>query len=230
MRALFLDTETTGLDEKKERVIEIGIIEVVDGEMTGNYYHAIINPLKKISSFIEKLTGISNETVSDKPTFIDIYDTLIDFIGDDYIIFAHNSSFDMKMLNAEFKRMGKPIITMDKWVDTIKISKQLKPARSHSLDAICKREKVSLKERDVHSAIIDAKILFHVYKSLTKDVSDMSGLLDLAIEKPKVKMEERKPVKFPVRIVGSTTREERDIHKEFVRESIPNAIWNEYIL
>ncbi|MBP5338838.1 MAG: 3'-5' exonuclease [Prevotella sp.] len=99
------DLETTGLDLVKDRIIQLSYIKVMpDGtEERGNY---LINPECDIKPEITKLTGISNETVSDQPTFKQLAKTLADkFQGCDFAGFNSNH-FDIPLLAEEFLRAG----------------------------------------------------------------------------------------------------------------------------
>ena len=68
-RKLILDTETTGLDFVNDKIIEIGIVELKDNVLTQSYFHEYINPEKNISLSAQKIHGISNEFLINKPTF-----------------------------------------------------------------------------------------------------------------------------------------------------------------
>ena len=68
-RKLILDTETTGLDFENDKIIEIGIVELRENILTQNYFHEYINPEKDISLSAQKVHGISNEFLIDKPVF-----------------------------------------------------------------------------------------------------------------------------------------------------------------
>ena len=89
-RLLVLDTETTGLDlENGDRVIEIGIIELIDGVKTGHNFQRYFNPNKKIEKSAQDIHGLTNEFLSDKPNFYEIADEFeVNYIikgnGDEY--------------------------------------------------------------------------------------------------------------------------------------------------
>ena len=77
-RKLILDTETTGLDSDSDRIIEIGIVELKDNVLTQNYFHEYINPEKNISLSAQKIHGISNKDLVNKPTFSKIAQKFLD--------------------------------------------------------------------------------------------------------------------------------------------------------
>ena len=88
-RKLILDTETTGLNFYDDKVIEIGIVELIDNVLTQNYFHEYINPEMNISLSAQKVHGISNEFLIEKPTF-------------NYLINSGIYVFDNKVLNFTF--------------------------------------------------------------------------------------------------------------------------------
>ena len=101
MREVILDTETTGLDPKQNRVVEIGCIELVNSIATGREYHTYIRPdddYMPAEAFA--VHGISQEFLSDKPRFGEIVKDFLAFLEHGRIV-AHNAEFDMGFLNAE---------------------------------------------------------------------------------------------------------------------------------
>ncbi len=104
MREIVFDTETTGLDSRVERVIEIGAIELVNRFPTGRTYHVYINPDgRPIDPEAQAVHGISMADLADKPVFGGIVDEFCAFI-DGATLVAHNAGFDIGFLNAEFAR------------------------------------------------------------------------------------------------------------------------------
>jgi DNA polymerase-3 subunit epsilon len=167
-REIVLDTETTGLDPKTgHRVIEIACVEVQDLLPTGAHFHCYINPDRDIDPEAEKVHGISRASLRDKPRFEDpaIVDAMLDFIGDAPLI-AHNAAFDRGFLNAELERAGRAILPDARWTCTYELAKRRFPGMYNSLDALCKRFKISLAEREKHGALVDTRLLAMVYLEL----------------------------------------------------------------
>ena len=79
-KLLILDTERTGLDYENDKIIEIGIVELRDNVLTQNHFHEYINPEIVISISAQKVHGITNEFLLDKPTFNNIAQKFLDFI------------------------------------------------------------------------------------------------------------------------------------------------------
>ena len=108
MREIIFDTETTGLDNRADRIIEIGGIELINHFPTGNTLHLYINPGdRKVHPDALAVHGITDESLKDKPPFEEVADKILNFFGDAKWI-AHNATFDMGFVNAEFARLGRP--------------------------------------------------------------------------------------------------------------------------
>ncbi|WP_419168156.1 PolC-type DNA polymerase III [Halobacteriovorax sp.] len=99
------DLETTGGNQKKDKIIEIGLVQI-DNLKVGATKSFLINPERKIPDFIQKLTSISQEEVEDAPKIDEVIEEVLEFIGDRVLI-AHNSSFDIPFLNSVLKRLGR---------------------------------------------------------------------------------------------------------------------------
>lgn len=165
-KEIVLDTETTGIDPRKgHRLIEIGCIEIEDLLPTGRTFHHYVDPEREIEPDATRVHGITNAQVRGKPKFASICDQLIEFIGDSKII-AHNAAFDRGFINMELERHGKPSPPDEQWIDTLEIARHKFPGMANSLDALCKRYNISLAERDLHGALIDARLLASVYLEL----------------------------------------------------------------
>ena len=167
-REIVLDTETTGLDPKSgHRVIEIACIEIEDYLPTGRNFHRFVDPQRDIDPEAEKVHGISRRSLIGKPTFDqeDICDAFLDFVGEAKVV-AHNAAFDRGFINHELEQAGRSILPAQQWVCTWELAKVRFPGMYNSLDALCKRFKISLVEREKHGALIDTRLLSMVYLEL----------------------------------------------------------------
>ncbi|HEY0102045.1 MAG TPA: DNA polymerase III subunit epsilon [Brevundimonas sp.] len=165
-REIVLDTETTGFDPRTgDRMIEVGCIEIEDLLPTGRMFHRLIHPERTIPPDAIRVHGITDEKVRDAPKFPEIVIDLCDFIGDAPII-AHNAQFDRNFIDHEFGRCGRALFPEDRWIDTLQLAQVRFPGMANSLDALCKRFKISLVERSLHGALIDARLLAEVYLEL----------------------------------------------------------------
>lgn len=163
MREIIFDTETTGLDNKADRVIEIGGIELLNHFPTGRTFHVYINPGdRKVHPDALAVHGITDEFLKDKPLFADIVSDLQEFFdGAKWI--AHNATFDMGFINAEFERLGLAPVPSDMVVDTLALARRKHPMGPNSLDALCRRYGIDNSHRTKHGALLDSELLAEVY-------------------------------------------------------------------
>ena len=165
-REIVLDTETTGFDPKTgDRLIEVGCIEIEDLLPTGRTFHSFVNPERLIPPDAIRVHGITDDKVRDAPKFRDVVHELMAFIGDAPVI-AHNAAFDRNFIDHECGLCGHALIEETRWIDTLQLAQKRFPGMANSLDALCKRFKISLVERTLHGALIDARLLADVYLEL----------------------------------------------------------------
>lgn len=170
MRQIVLDTETTGLEPSQaHRIIEIGCVELIDRQLTGNHYHQYLNPEREVEEGAIEVHGLSNEFLADKPLFADVVDDFLDFIkGAELII--HNAPFDTGFINHELKLLNaghESLENMCTILDTLAMARQKHPGQKNNLDALCKRYEVENAHRTLHGALLDAEILADVYLRMT---------------------------------------------------------------
>lgn len=163
MREIIFDTETTGLDNRMDRIIEIGGIELFNHFPTGRTLHLFVNPGdQKVHPDALAVHGISDEFLKDKPPFADVFEQILEFFGDGKWI-AHNATFDMGFVNAELARLGVPPILPDRVVDTLSLARRKHPMGPNSLDALCRRYGIDNSHRTKHGALLDSELLAEVY-------------------------------------------------------------------
>ncbi|KRB62970.1 DNA polymerase III subunit epsilon [Rhizobium sp. Root708] len=163
MREIIFDTETTGLDSRIDRVIEIGGIELLNHFPTGRTLHLYINPGdQKIHPDALAVHGITDESLKDKPPFSAVVDQILEFFGDGRWI-AHNATFDMGFMNAELARLGLPPILPERVTDTLSLARRKNPMGPNSLDALCRRYGIDNSHRTKHGALLDSELLAEVY-------------------------------------------------------------------
>lgn len=169
-RVICFDIETTGFEYLRgDRCIEIGAVEMIDGQITDNTFHEYINPEGKIippeTYMVHK---ISNAFLEDKPKMSIVAPKFLEFIGDAPLV-AHNGiDFDFPFINHELEMLNLPQIPRSRQLDSIVIARnRVFGPKSYSLDALAKWYGISLTARaDAHGALIDAEILAKVYKEL----------------------------------------------------------------
>jgi DNA polymerase-3 subunit epsilon len=113
----------------------------------------------------QRVHGLTDAFLADKPSFASIAQDLIAFLGDAPLV-IHNASFDLKFLNSEFARLSLPAIPLARAIDTIDIAKSKVPGARYSLDELCKRFGIDLSARQKHGALLDAELTAQVYLEL----------------------------------------------------------------
>jgi DNA polymerase III subunit epsilon len=170
----FVDLETTGATATRDRITEIGILRVVDGELVEEW-STLVDPERSIPEDIRILTGISNEMVRGKPTFAELAREVHDRL-DGHVFVAHNARFDYGFLKNEFRRCGLAF-TADV-LCTVRLSRRLHPeAHGHSLDALVARHGLqeaffpdaSGARTGRHSALGDARAIWRFVQALYRD-------------------------------------------------------------
>ncbi|MBE8215918.1 MAG: DNA polymerase III subunit epsilon [Endozoicomonadaceae bacterium] len=183
-RLIFLDTETTGLKPQENRLIEIGCVEVIDRESTGQHYHTYLNPKQPVSAGAFSVHGLSNEFLNDKPLFHDVVHDFLAFIQSAEVI-IHNAPFDTGFINMELKRLEKNHKTLEKYctiTDSLAEARKKHRGQKNTLDALCDRYHVNRNERTFHGALLDAQLLSDMYLNMTG--GQVSFILDEAQEEP----------------------------------------------
>lgn len=213
MRQIVLDTETTGLDPNDgHRIIEVGCVEIVDRRCTNNVLHFYINPERDIDDGAAEVHGITREQLADKPVFAAIAESLMDFIrGAELVI--HNAPFDVGFLNAEFARLGGARIEEHCSVlDTLVLARQKHPGQRVSLDALCKRYGVDNSGRELHGALLDARLLADVYLVMTGGQVGLSLGGEQSSDGVSIETIRRLPAQREALRVVRASAEEREAH------------------
>lgn len=227
IREIVLDTETTGLNPKAgDRLIEIGCVELIDRAPTGAEFHRFVNPEgRDVHPEAEAIHGISTASLQDKPTFSEVADDFLAFIGGDTLV-IHNAPFDIGFLNMELERTRRARLDNERVLDTLALAKRKHPAGPNTLDALCKRYGIDNSDRTKHGAIIDSLLLAEVYVELLgirqaslgfgddRKVASASSALQRAAAR-------QRPRALPRRL----TPEAEAAHAEFVRSLGQAALW-----
>ena len=151
---VMLDLETTGGNPVHDRITEIAAVRMEGGREVARW-SSLVNPGATISTFIQNLTGISNEMVQDAPGFDEVAYRLLDLL-DGAVLVAHNVRFDHGFLLNEFSRLN--ISLRVKTLCTVRLSRQLYPQhKGHGLDAIMQRHGLTTLAR--HRAMGDVDMV-----------------------------------------------------------------------
>ncbi len=166
MREIIFDTETTGLDPKAgDRLVEIGCIEMVNRVATGRTWHGYFNPQRAMPPDAERIHGLTDAFLADKPLFAARAQEFLEFIAESPLV-AHNAGFDFGFVNAELAMCNLPGLGLERMVDTVALARARHPGAKNSLDALCTRYGIDRSHRTLHGALLDAELLAQVYVEL----------------------------------------------------------------
>lgn len=230
-REIVLDTETTGFEPHLgHRLVEIACLELEDFVPTGRSYHTYIDPERDMPEDAERVHGLSGAFLKGKPKVAEVAADFLAFVADAPII-AHNAGFDRAFVNYELGVCGHAEIHETRWIDTLAMARQRFPGMHNSLDALCKRFKISLSEREKHGALIDARLLAAVYLELKGGRERRLELTTGAFEAQAVSAARQsaygaRPRPLPLR----STDAERELHAAFLRDVLgSDDLWKKHL-
>jgi DNA polymerase-3 subunit epsilon len=228
MREIVFDTETTGFEPADgHRIVEIGCVELVDHFPTGNSFQAYLNPEREVPIESQRVHGLSNEFLADKPFFAAVAEAFLEFIGDAPLV-IHNAGFDIKFINAELARTGHPPIQLSRAIDTIEIAKRKIPGARYSLDELCKRFGIDLTQRSKHGALLDAELTAQLYLELIGGRQRGLALAPVEIAVAGIEVEIARARQRPNRLEPRISQDEIALHLVFVEKELgPDALWNQ---
>lgn len=224
MREIVLDTETTGLDaDNGDRIVDIGCVELENHQPTGKTFQVYINPMRSMDEEVVRIHGLTEEFLSDKPTFEEIADDFLAFVGENTPLVIHNAAFDIKFLNMELKRCHRPCLSSKRVIDTLIIARNKFPGARVNLDVLCKRFDIDASKRTVHGALLDSELLAEVYLEL---ITDRELVFASKTENPvhqEVQNSLQEEIHFPKRS-WPLSEEEKKAHDDFL-SLLKNPIW-----
>jgi DNA polymerase-3 subunit epsilon len=224
-REIILDTETTGLDPNDgHRIIEICCLELVGHLPTGRVFHTLVQPERDVPEDSVRIHGLTAEKLADAPVFASMVDEFLSFVADSPLV-IHNAEFDLKFLNHELSRVGKPSLTPDRGIDTIAIAKKRFPGARYSLDELCRRFNIDLSVRTKHGARIDAELLAEVYLELLGGRQVRLALSPGDAVAARIEQIARVARPRPTPLAERITAMEREIHARFVAALDGDVIW-----
>ncbi len=155
-----IDLETTGLDPKRDKIIEIGAVKIERGEIVGEW-ETFVNPERKLEERIVELTGIRDEQLAGAKKMAEIFPELLSFLGD-HAILGHSVLFDFSFLKKA--AVNERLTFEKKGIDTLKIArKYLKDLESRSLESLCRHYGIP---HNAHRALEDARATVALYRKL----------------------------------------------------------------
>lgn len=168
-----LDFETTGLSpDQGDRAIEIGAVRLVDGQIHDRF-QALMNPGRRVDSFIEGYTGISNAMLAKAQPCARVMAEFAAYLGDDNMV-AHNASFDRRFLDAELSRIKQR--SGGDFACSMLAARRVYPdAPNHKLGTLVAR--LGLPNDGVyHRALADAEMTAHLWLRILADIEQQYGL------------------------------------------------------
>jgi len=212
-REIVLDTETTGFEPSMgHRMVEIACLEIDDFVPTGRSFHTYIDPCRDMPPDAERVHGLSGA-----------------FLKGDAPLIAHNAGFDRNFINHELGVTNRAPLHEARWIDTLALARVRFPGMHNSLDALCKRFKISLSDRDKHGALVDAKLLAAVYLELKGGRERRLELTTAAMATAVAAATRNAYGVRPRPLAPLSTEEERLVHANFIRDVVKNdALWTKY--
>ena len=221
MKEIVIDTETTGLSVKDgHRIVEIGCIELENLIPTKNKFHCYLNPERKVSEKALEVHGYTDDFLSDKKKFSEVFDEFLNFIKGKRLI-IHNAEFDLSHLNNELRLIKKNKIE-NEIVDTLILAKDKFPGALVSLDSLCKRFRIDNSKRAKHTALIDCDLLAKVYINL---IDQKEPTLDFKNRDEKINILNKGKVFYFKKIV-QISKEEKKKHNEFLKTNLKKNYFN----
>lgn len=186
MKIIFFDTETTGLNFRHCKIIELAMLTVENGNIVDEY-DEFIDVGKSLDSKITRLTGITDEMISDYGVYEDIVaEDLKERLTPGTLMVAHNCQFDLmfvyNLLKRHYPDEAEDIVANVNWMDTVSVLKDRKPYPHKLIDAV---EYYGIEKVNFHRAIDDTKALYHVARALKDERNDLKEYINIFGYNPK---------------------------------------------
>ena len=174
MRFIYYDTETTGLNFKKDRIIEIAAYDPYNNKS----FATLINPQMEIPKESIAICNITNDMVNDAPYFKEAINDFANFCEGEVLLIAHNNdAFDKLFLEEEGSRSSFTLPSNWKFLDSLKWARKYRPdLPRHSLQYL--REIYGIKKNQAHRALDDVMVLYQVFSSMIDDL-DVKTVIEL---------------------------------------------------
>ena len=186
-----IDLETTGLNPKRDRIIEIGAVKVREGKIVENFQQ-LINPQQQLEERVELLTGIISKELEGQPTIQEILPSLKEFLGED-VLLGHRVLFDYSFLKRVFT--NEKISFERKGIDTLKLARQfVTECESKKLESLCKHYGI---EHQAHRALGDALATVELYQKLSESFYEPKAF-------------EPKPLEFKIKKESPITKAQKE--------------------
>lgn len=171
-----IDLETTGLNPKRDRIIEIGAVKVRNGKKEA-IFQQLIDPKQQLEERVEFLTGISSEELEGQPTIQEVLPVLKEFLGED-VLLGHRVLFDYSFLKRAFT--NEKISFERKGIDTLKLARQfVTDSESKKLESLCQHYGI---KHQAHRALGDAFATVELYEKLVESYYEEDVFMPKTLE------------------------------------------------
>jgi len=222
LREIVLDTETTGIDPAAgHRIVEVACLELVNRVPTGGRFQRYVNPERAMPEEAFKIHGLADDFLAKHPVFAQVAEELLAFIGEVPLV-IHNAEFDLRFINAELERLGRPPLDDGRAVDTMVLARRRFPGAQVNLDALCRRFEIDNSARSLHGALLDCELLAQVYLELS---GGRQPGLDLAQDRRTRSAAQDRARQRRAPRPHAPSPEELEAHEAMVGK-LRNAIWS----
>lgn len=156
-----IDIETTGLSARESEIIELSALKIRDDKIISKF-SSLVKPHNRIGTFITKLTGITNEMVSEAPAINDVLETYMEFLSNDYIL-GHNVNFDINFIYDNLKKHFNREFS-NNYIDTMRLARKYCKFPSHKLSYLAECFNISTEGH--HRALNDCVMTFEIYNHI----------------------------------------------------------------
>lgn len=163
-RLVVFDTETTGLSNE-DCLVEIGAVELINGEVTGVQFHSYINANRHSRPGALRVHGLTSDFLSKYRRIGRVLTSFFDWVGDARLI-AHNAAFDVRMVNAELRRLKRPQLDLSNVFCSAVWYRSRYKGMPYNLNAVCKHLNIDTTHRTLHGALLDALLTAQAVQKL----------------------------------------------------------------
>ena len=185
MKVIYFDTETTGLNYKFDRIIELAMLTVEDGKITDDY-DEFVNIGRYLPPRITEITGITDKDLLKGKDEAHVAEDLKNNLTPDTLMIAHNCQFDLSfvysLLERHYPNEAYEIVSNLKWIDTVTVLKDRKEFPHKLIDAV---KYYGIEEVNFHRAIDDTKALYNVTQALKEERDDLKEYINIFGYNPK---------------------------------------------
>ena len=185
MKVIYFDTETTGLNSKFDRIIELAMLTVEDGKITDDY-DEFVNIGRNLPPRITEITGITDKDLLKGKDEAHVAEDLKNNLTPNTLMIAHNCQFDLSfvysLLERHYPNEAYEIVSNLKWIDTVTVLKDRKEFPHKLIDAV---KYYGIEEVNFHRAIDDTKALYNVTQALKEERNDLKEYINIFGYNPK---------------------------------------------